>query len=237
MDLDRSRKLIKSLFEHVPARSGALGAGLSDDPAINDLIEKTIGSLPEAQQGKYLDALECLKDAGRAGLTAQEWMNAYRAIRPHEGEGDDGKDVVQDCARIFFGQVVEKIRSNGPSKFRWILDGTHEVPAEMRHGVESLVDVSSEMMRHAERMETFTAQSLARAAMTVGIDSNAAYAMAVQFLMHHQGMFERVGPDEYRMKSADKKRGRGTTDYSQMFRDIANSTPRLGGGTVGGDEE
>lgn len=227
MDINRLRRL-------AGFKAKILNESISQDPATNAKIEELMVGMEPERQSKYLTALEALQNAGRDGLTGKEWVASYKKMRLPDIEADASATVVT-CARMFFGTVVEKIGGSlaDGDRYRWIIDGTSDVPQDLRNAIEKHVNLTSELMKHAQNAESFSQRSLARVAMRVGLDSNTAMLAAITFLNHHPGMFTALGGGDYEIKEEFRKKKMSKGDYSQMFKDIANNASRA---NLGDDE-
>lgn len=216
MNLNRFRKLAGlPLIESI-----------ADNPEDNEMIEFIMAQegLTPDQQSKYLDALEVLKNAGKNGLVAPAWVSAYKALR----SDDDAKDIVIAAAKLFYNKFVYK---NG-SVYYW----DTAVPEENEDGIDDFtrqavtahVDLTYDLIKACEDMDTVSIRSLSRLVMNRmhGVDPVIAQQVALQFLDAHRGMFKPLGDGVYEVNILDKKKPRGTTDYSSMFKDIANKAAK-----------
>lgn len=200
-----------------------LNESLYNDPAWAEMMEKTLraAGLDNTTQEMYIDALEVLYAAGRQGLTGPAWVAGFKAIRP---EGNAGT-ILTGVRRMFEGQLLQKVGDN----FVWI----YETPSATQPGDESMdnhpmhdmvkaqVDLNYEMMDHAQSMPTFSIRSLSRVVSgRVPMDPTQAQQLALHFIDVHRGRFDELGDGEYKLKSSEAKKF-GTTNYSQMFKDIA----------------
>ena len=199
-----------------------LEESVSDDPAINQLIDQNLAHLDVPEQSKYLDALEALQNAGRTGMTGQQWMAAYRAVR---GTNEDDTDVVKTCARLFMGTTIEKVGLN----YVWNIDGVSyqddaETPDPLSAAVGGHVDLTYELLAYCRTMETVNIRSLSRIVSNrTRMDPTSAQQIALNFLDAHRGMFTSIGDGEYEVNDLDARKPPGSTNYSQMFRDIASA--------------
>lgn len=209
------------LNESVEAEN--LEESITDDPAINDLITQNLASLDPAEQTKYLDALETLQNAGRAGLTGQEWMAAYRQLRPNDA---DAKEILPACARLFMGHTLRK----EGQKYIWDIDSVayaddENAPDPLEQAIGGHVDLSYALLAYARETGEVSVRSLSRTIMnkTGIVDPTTCQQMALNFLDAHRGNFRNLGGGNYAYEDGDRRMGpRGTTNYSDMFKDMAN---------------
>lgn len=201
-----------------------LNESITEDPAINDLITQSLADLPASEQSKYLDALETLQNAGKAGLTGGEWMAAYRQLR---GQDPAAKDVLTTCARFFMGQVIRKVGL----KYIWDVENVayedDEEPTPLEQAVSGHVDITYELISYAKQMGTVTVKNLARVITnrTGMTDPTMSQQMALQFLDSQRGNFRAIGNDTYEYEDGDRRTGPAgqKVNYSQMFKDMAAS--------------
>lgn len=201
-----------------------LEESITNDPAINDLITQNLSNLDPAEQTKYLDALETLQNAGRAGLTGQEWMAAYRQLRPTD---PDAKDILPACARLFMGHTLRK----EGQKYIWDIDSVayaddeENFPDPLKQAVGAHVDLAYELLAYAREVGEVSIRSLSRTIMnkTGMVDPTMCQQMALNFLDANRGNFRNLGDGNYAYEDGDRRMGpRGTTNYSDMFKDMAN---------------
>ena len=200
-----------------------INESIADDPEDNEMIEHIFNDagLTDVDKSKYLDALEVLQNAGKNGLAPPAWVAAYKAIRNEA----DAKDIVIAAARLFNDKFLEK--ANGIYYYdhfspNYELDG---VDPATRQAVTSHVDLTYDLLAACRDMDTVSIRSLSRFVMNRmhGVDPTIAQQVALQFLDAHRGMFTPIGEGNYEVNDSEKKKPRGTTDYSAMFRDIANN--------------
>lgn len=181
MDFKKIKKITDALMEWV-----------SEEPAINELITKTLEARPAAEQSKFHDALDTLKLSGRPGLTGPQWLAAYQEMR-NERSADDAA-ILQDVARTFYGQVLERVGD----RYRWILDGTHDLDQDVRNGVEDQIDDTSELLARAKALGEFNLGALARVLMARGESSAIALFKVEHFVMTFPSLIEPIGGGRYR---------------------------------------
>lgn len=202
-----------------------LNESVADDEAINLIIERELAALPAVEQSKYIDALEVLKNAGTMGLDGRAWVAAYRNLR----DDADAPKTVAACAHMFFELVVRKTGS----KYVWsesIGDAPEDYQDDPIHdpaiqaAVSGQVNLTYELLAYCRQMETVNIRSLSRIVSNrvPSMDATMAQQVALNFLDAHRGMFKSIGNDEFEVHDLDARQPKGSTNYSQMFRDIAN---------------
>lgn len=207
-----------------------LEESVSDDPAINLIIDQQIAGLTTDEQTKYLDALEVLKNAPN-GLAWLAWVAAYRAVRdsvkdqPPEA---DAEEIVKKCARMFFGLCIKKTGL----VYSWDDETAAYADEQTRAtAIGGQVDLTNELMAHCRAMTdgTVNIRSLSRIVSNrTRMDPTSAQHVALNFLDAHRGMFTPIGNGEYEFNDLDARAPIGSTNYSQMFRDIAaNAKPGM----------
>jgi hypothetical protein len=199
-----------------------LEESVADDPEINKIIDQEIAGLPRNEQTKYLDAMEVLKAAPN-GMDGRAWVAAYRTVRDSvEGQPPetDASKIVADCARMFLGHCIKK---NG-LVYSWD-EATAAYADDHVAAVSGHVDLTNELMAHCRAMTdgTVNIRSLSRIVSTrTQMDPTSAQMIALNFLDAHRGMFTPIGDGTYEFKDHSARAPRGSVNYSDMFRDIAN---------------
>ena len=203
-----------------------LNETLYSDPAWAEMMEKTLrdAGLDNNTQMVYIDALEVLYAAGRQGLNGPAWKTNFHAIHPNTLTeiGASAGEVLTAVRRMFEGQLLQKVGDN----FVWIFETPTRADDAMDNHpmhdmVKAQVDLNYEMMDHAKMMDRFSIRSLSRVVTNrMPMDPTQAQQFALHFIDVHRGRFDELGDGEYKIKSSELPQ-RGTTNYSQMFKDIA----------------
>jgi hypothetical protein len=205
---------IKRLLSLSGVKRNVLVESVTNDPEVNSRIDNALKSMSPERQSMYLDAAEILGHAGQAGLTKAEWGAKLAVLRPT----DDCVSIVGTFAAQFVGNFIEKIGD----RYRIGANGSAEA---IDGDLETHVEVMSEFMKHTQTMEDFSLNTLARVGRRLGLTGEQSMQAARHFMDQHGHMFVELGNGLYAAKDEDRRGGK--TDYSQMFRDIANDSFKL----------
>lgn len=220
MDIRKHLNAMRAIYE-----------SFTGDAQVDEMITKELNEkvLPEHQE-KVLDLLAILRNAGREGIESVQWADEYKKFNTEEAVSV--RDLLKLTFNVFHGICIEKI---GPTKYRWILEGTADVPQHIRNAVETSVNATSKMLEKAKQMGQFHIGTLIRVGMAIGMDSNTAMFEAMKLINHFPRNFRSLGDGNYEYVD-DVPKQDGPTDYKSFFNDLRKRAER-GDHNVRDDED
>jgi hypothetical protein len=238
MDFKDFRRIVNRLFE---------SENLWDEPAVEDLIERTLETLPSDSRSLIRDALDILKINKK--LSQGAWVSELMRMLNTEGDPnanlsfEEAKAVVQVTISTFYGQVVTRATDDaGRALWAWGEDSpaaprepardpsrAEPAPLDPNNLIHSAALQQNEIMSTVRdriaKMEYFNVGTIKRIMLGMNVPNGPMMDMLVQhFIDTHSWMFEKPDADgNYRVKpDPNARKGRGTTDYQGTFRGWAD---------------
>lgn len=244
MNLQDFRRIINQLIE---------SEALWDDPATEDLIEKTLADVPPEDAKLIRDALDVLKLKKRLlfNMWVEGLMHMYNTgVMRVSGTDNENLDfeharlIVNDTAALFDRKVIYRTRNDaGQEIWCWEdsspaapqeRDPSRQEPAPFDHHnpIHAAALAQNEIMgtlrERAAGMEYFNVGTLARIVQGMGYDSNTARMLAQHFLDTHGWMLTKADEQgNYRVKPDDQapqpRGAKSPEDYTNQFRSWINT--------------
>lgn len=180
-----------------------LKESVADKAVVNKKIEKVLKNFSPAEQTRYLDALEAVKNAGPNGISPVDWGKAIVDLHP---TNDYNLTELLKSTVKNFGFVVKRI---GEKLYAWIEsdDENLNVDPATADAISKQLVLGKTAVRIMKELGEFSKEEFGNA---IADHTGLPLAQAVFYAEHIMnqfmgGMIEKVGQDRYKVKIEEPK--------------------------------